>query len=313
LVAIELLFGLGLLLGGGDALVKGSVSAATRLKLSPLLIGLVFVGFGTSTPELAASLDAALVGAPAIAVGNIVGSNIANILLIIGLSAVTLPVITPKTAFRRDGFFLILASLLLVAAVLAGNIARWTGLFFLVLLIGYLIFSVLTERAQNVAKSESPQDGPRAMSLTMAFALTLGGIAAVVIGAEMLVGSAIVLAKRFEVSEALIGLTLVAIGTSLPELATCVIAALRRHGDIALGNIVGSNIFNSLGIAGATAIVVPIEVPTEIARLDIWIMLVTVLLLVAFARSDWQISRQEGAFFLFAYAAYLVLHLSLRA
>lgn len=306
MVGVELLFGLILLLGGGEALVKGSVSAATHFKVSPFLVGLLFIGFGTSTPELAACIDAALVGAPAIAVGNIVGSNIANILLIIGLSAVILPVITPKTAWRRDGTFLILASLLLVGVVLAGNIARWTGLFFLALLLGYMIFCCRAERiGQNTSDIEAAQISQRPISLPLAYALALGGLAGILIGADMLVESAIVLARKLEVSEAFIGLTLVAVGTSLPELVTCVIAALRRHGDIALGNIVGSNIFNSLGIAGATAIVVPIEVPAEIARLDIWIMLGTALLLVAFARTNWRVSRQEGVILLVAYAAYL--------
>jgi cation:H+ antiporter len=305
-VGAELLFGLILLLGGGEALVKGSVSAATHFKVSPFLVALLFIGFGTSTPELAACIDAALVGAPAIAVGNIVGSNIANILLIIGLSAVILPVITPKTAWRRDGTFLILASLLLVGVVLAGNITRWTGLFFLALLLGYMIFCCRAERiGQNTWDIEAAQISQRPISLPLAAALALGGLAGVLIGADMLVESAIVLARELEVSESFIGLTLVAVGTSLPELVTCVIAALRRHGDIALGNIVGSNIFNSLGIAGATAIVVPIEVPAEIARLDIWIMLGTVLLLVAFARTNWRVSRQEGLILLVAYAAYL--------
>jgi cation:H+ antiporter len=305
-VGAELLFGLILLLGGGEALVKGSVSAATHFKVSPFLVALLFIGFGTSTPELAACIDAALVGAPAIAVGNIVGSNIANILLIIGLSAVILPVITPKTAWRRDGIFLILASLLLVGVVLAGNITRWTGLFFLALLLGYMIFCCRAERiGQNTWDIEAAQISQRPISLPLAAALALGGLAGVLIGADMLVESAIVLARELEVSESFIGLTLVAVGTSLPELVTCVIAALRRHGDIALGNIVGSNIFNSLGIAGATAIVVPIKVPTEIARLDIWIMLGTVLLLGAFARTNWRVSRQEGLILLVAYAAYL--------
>lgn len=314
MLAVELLLGLALLFGGGEALVKGSVSVATRLGVSPLLVGLILVGFGTSTPELVACLDAALVGATDIAIGTVVGSNIANVLLIIGLSAVILPLITPKAAFRRDGTFLIVASLLLVAAVLAGTIARWTGLVFLALLISYMIVSFLTGRAgQTTSHVETPQTGPHPMSLNMASGLALGGIIGVVIGAEMLVSSAIVLAKKLEVSEALIGLTLVAVGTSLPELATCVIAALRRHGDIALGNIVGSNIFNSLGIAGATALVVPIEVPTEIARLDIWIMLAAALLLVAFVRSDWKISRQEGIIFLVIYAAYLAIHVPLRS
>ena len=302
----ELLFGLILLLGGGEALVKGSVSAANHFKVSPFLVALVFIGFGTSTPELAACINAALADAPAIAIGNIVGSNIANILLIIGVSAVILPVITPKPAWRRDGVFLVLASLLLVVAVLAGNITRWTGLFFLALLLGYMVFCCRAERVdQDESGIEAAQISQRHISLPTAFAFAFGGLAGVLIGADMLVESAIALARTFEVSEALIGLTLVAVGTSLPELVTCVIAALRRHGDIALGNIVGSNIFNSLGIAGATAIVVPLEVPTEIARLDIWIMLGTVLLLGAFARTNWRVSRQEGIILLLAYVVYL--------
>ena len=306
MVWAELLFGLILLLGGGEALVNGSVNIANHFKISPFVIGLLFIGFGTSTPELAACIDAALVGAPAIAVGNIVGSNIANILFIIGLSAVILPVVTPKTAWRRDGIFLILASLLLVGAVLAGTVTRWRGILFLALLLSYLIFCCLRKRiGQNTADIEATQILQRPISLPTAFTLALGGLAGVLVGADMLVESAIMLAKKLEISEALIGLTLVAVGTSLPELATCVIAALRRHGDVALGNIVGSNIFNSLGIAGATAIVVPIEVPTEIARLDIWIMLGAALLLGAFARTNWRVSRQEGAILLLAYAAYL--------
>jgi cation:H+ antiporter len=176
-----------------------------------------------------------------------------------------------------------------------------------------MIFCCLTERdGQDPSDAEAAQISQRPISLLMASVLALGGLAGVLIGADMLVESAIGLARKLEVSETLIGLTLVAVGTSLPELVTCVIAALRRHGDIALGNIVGSNIFNSLGIAGVTAIVVPVEVPAEIARLDIWIMLVTVLLLVAFARTNWRVSRQEGAIFLLAYAAYLVVLFTLR-
>lgn len=306
MVWAELLLGLILLLGGGEALVKGSVSAATHFKVSPFLVALVFIGFGTSTPELAACIDAVLAGAPAIAVGNIVGSNIANILLIAGITAVILPVMTPKSIWRRDGIFLILASLLLAGTVLAGIIPRWTGFFFLALLLGYMIFCCLEERASyNASDVEAAQISQRPISLPIAFALALGGLAGVLIGAGMLVDSAIVIARELQVSESFIGLTLVAVGTSLPELATCGIAALRRHGDVALGNVVGSNIFNSLGIAGVTAIVAPIEVPSEIARIDIWIMLGTVLLLGAFARTGWQVSRQEGIILLLAYAAYL--------
>jgi len=312
---IGLAAGLALLLGGGEALVRGSVAIATRLGVSPLLIGLTLVGFGTSTPELVASLEAALIGAPGIAVGNIVGSNIANVLLILGLSALILPLATTRQAFRRDGAVLVGASLALLAVVLGGALGRWTGVGFLLLLAGYTIYTFLTERrtrdaAAAMHAAEASEVAPREMSLLVGLACTLGGIAAVVIGASLLVHAALAIAGRLGLSEAVIGLTLVAVGTSLPELVTSAMAALRRHGDVAFGNIVGSNIFNILGIGGATALVSPIAVPAEIVRFDIWVMLAAAFLLVAFATTGWRVSRTEGALFLIAYAAYLLVQLS---
>lgn len=315
MIWIGLAAGLLLLLGGGEALVKGSVSIATRLGVSPLLIGLTLVGFGTSTPELVASLEAALIGAPAIAVGNIVGSNIANILLILGIAAVMLPLATTRDAFRRDGAVLVGASLVLLAVVLGGTLGRWTGLAFLLLLGGYTIYTYVTERrAKDVSAAmhaaEAADVAPREMSLKVAVIAAFGGIAAVVVGAGLLVKAAIEIAQSLGLSEAVIGLTLVAVGTSLPELATSVMAALRRHGDVAFGNIVGSNIFNILGIGGATAAVSPITIPGEIIRLDIWVMLAATFLLVGFATTGWRITRAEGAVFVLAYAAYLLVQFS---
>jgi cation:H+ antiporter len=315
LIWLSLATGLVLLLGGGEALVKGSVAVASRLGVSPLLIGLTLVGFGTSTPELVASLQAVLVGAPGIAVGNVVGSNIANILLILGVAAVILPVATTKEAFRRDGTVLIGVSLLMVAVVLTGSIGRWTGAGFLALLAAYTVWTYLTERRAPDASAalhaaEAEAVAPRGLSLPLALLLALGGIAAVLLGASLLVHAAIDIARAAGLSEAVIGLTLVAVGTSLPELATSAMAALRRQSDVAFGNIVGSNIFNVLGIAGTTAVVTPIAVPAEIVRLDIWVMLATALLLVVFAVTGWRVSRREGAVFLAAYAAYLAVQLA---
>jgi cation:H+ antiporter len=313
---IHLAIGFVLLLGGGEALVRGSVAVALRLGLSPLVIGLTLVGFGTSAPELVACIQAALAGAPGIAVGNIVGSNIANILLILGVAAVIAPVLTTKEAFRRDGTVLIGASVALLAAILVGAIGRWTGVVFLVLLAGYLAYTYVTERttpdaAANVYAAEATEVALPGASLTLALLLALGGIAGVVFGADLLVSGAIVVARDFGLSEAVIGLTLVAVGTSLPELATAVVAAFRGHGDVAFGNIVGSNIFNALGITGATALVTPIDVPGEIIRLDVWVMMATAVLLVVFAVTGWRVSRREGAVCLIAYGAYLAVQFSL--
>lgn len=304
--------GLVLLLGGGEALVRGSVGVATRLGVSPLLIGLTLVGFGTSTPELVASLQAAHAGAPGIAIGNVVGSNIANILLILGISAIILPVATTKEAFRRDGTVLIAVTLLMLALVAGGTLGRGAGAIFLLLLIAYTVYTYVTERKSHTPSAvmhaaEAEEVTPRGMSLPMGLLIAFGGIAGVVIGASLLVGAAIDVAREIGLSEAVIGLTLVAVGTSLPELVTSVMAAIRRHGDVAFGNIVGSNIFNILGIAGATAVFSPIAVPQEIIRFDIWVMVAAALLLVGFAVTGWRISRIEGAVFLLAYGGYLAV------
>ena len=310
---LQLAAGLLLLLAGGEALVRGSVAVATRLGLSPLVIGLTLVGLGTSAPELVACIEAALIGAPGLAVGNIVGSNIANILLILGISALLLPVATKREAFTRDGAVLAATTIVFVAVVtLAGAVGRGTGIAFLALLAAYLVWTYVTERrapdAAGVRYAEEAEEVmPRGMPLWAALAFAVGGIAAVVFGADLLVRGAIEIAREVGLSETVIGLTLVAVGTSLPELATSIVAAARRHTDVAFGNVVGSNIFNVLGIAGATAIVAPFDVPAEVLRLDIWVMLATVALLAVFAVTGWRISRREGAVLLLAYVGYLLV------
>ena len=311
MIWIELVGGLALLLAGGEALVRGSVGVATRLGVSPLVIGLTLVGFGTSMPELVASLEAALIGAPGIAVGNIVGSNIANILLILGVAAVICPVATSPGAFARDGSVLVGVSLLLVGVVLAGALGRLAGLAFIGLLLAYTGLAYRAERGGGPSArrhtAEAAEVAPAGMGLLPGSLITLAGIAGVVWGASLLVGAAIDIARAAGLSEAVIGLTLVAVGTSLPELVTSVMAALRRHGDVAFGNVVGSNIFNILGIGGVTAAVSPIAVPAQIADFDIWAMLGAAVLLAVFAVTGWQVSRREGAVLLALYAGYLAV------
>ena len=308
---LSLVAGFVLLVLGGEALVRGAVATATRLGLSPLFIGIVLVGFGTSSPELVTSLQAAFAGSPGIAVGNVVGSNIANILLILGVGALLLPIICEPKAFYRDGTVVGVSAVLLAAVVMVGHLDRWTGLGFVAALFGYIVFTYVKE-------SRSPDEGAalheaeaalqltaKPMALPLALAFAIGGIALTIFGAKLLVDGAIELAATAGISEAVIGLTVVAVGTSLPELVTAIIAALKKQGDVAFGNILGSNIYNTFGILGITAAVHPLDVPFEIIEFDIWVMLAATVMLLFFAVSGWKVSRREGAVLLGAYVLYL--------
>jgi len=306
---LELLAGLILLVLGGDVLVRGAVSVAGHLGVSPLVIGLTLVGFGTSTPELFTSVEAALRGSPGIAIGNVVGSNIANILLILGLAALIHPLATPRGMLRRDGTVVLLAAIVCVVAILSGHLARLVGAALVATLCAYIFCTyrfgraARTASARREAGTDAPERPPGRLDVAILFCG--GGLVLTLLGANFLVDGSIALAASVGVSETLVGLTVVAIGTSLPELATSVAAAVRRHDDVAVGNVVGSNIFNVLGILGATAVVKPIPVPPEIARLDIWVMLAATVMLLLFAATGWRISRLEGAVALAAYAGYL--------
>jgi len=305
-IAFFLIAGLLGLVFGGDLLVRGAVDLARRMGLSPLIIGLTLVGFGTSTPELVTSLQAAFVGSPGIAVGNVVGSNIANILLILGFAAVLAPVIIEKSAFRRDGAVFALSTLLCLGAVQFGHLSPAIGAVFVLTLVAYLVFAITQERRARpqLAASKVQDAEPVSGSLWKELALVVAGLALTILGARFLVSGAIDIASAFGVSEAIIGLTIVAVGTSLPELVTTIAAARRGQSDIAFGNIVGSNIFNVLFILGATALIHPIDVPASIARFDIWIMVGATALLLAVATTRWRINRFEGAILLAAYVAY---------
>lgn len=306
-----------MLLLGGEILVKGSVALARRLKMPPLIIGIVLVGFGTSMPELVTCVAAALEGSPDIAVGNVVGSNIANILLVAGLGAALVPIITPVSEFKRDGTALTVSTLMLVAvALMWGDIGRITGFIFFLSLLGYVAFIYFSEKAklkrveEKHIVEELEEIGTfmgRPLNMALSAVLAVGGIALTILGAKLLVTGAIDLAQKAGISETVIGLTIVAIGTSLPELVTAVVAGLRNHGDVSLGNILGSNIYNILGILGITALVDPLVIPAEILRFDLWVMILATIMLAVFAVRKLKITRIEGGILLATYAVYLYM------
>ena len=311
MTAFLLVLGLVLLLCGAEFLVKGAAALATRIGVSPFLIGLTLVGFGTSSPELVASLEGAFQGYPGIAVGNVVGSNIANILLILGVSGLVYPMVCDRGALKRDGTMMLIAAAAMLAVCLLGVLSREAGFAFLAVLAIYLVYTYLADRKgkggagelhaaeAEFLKARSP------MTLVIEIAMAAGGLIALVIGASLLVDSSVKIAEGFGVSDSVIGLTLVAVGTSLPELATSVLAAFRRKADIAIGNVIGSNIFNVLGIAGVVAAVKPIAVPADIASFDIWVMMAATVLFMIFAWSGARIGRVEAALLLVGYGAYV--------
>jgi len=322
-----LLVGFGLLIGGGELLVRGAVTIAERLGMSPLLIGLVLVSFATSTPEIVTSVEAALAGSPGIAVGNIVGSNISNILLVLGVSAIIAPFTVSSNAFSRDGVLVFFAAILFTAIGFLFSLDRVIGLALMICLFSYLYFAyrqeIAANRGEHTAAFEKveafgelrekpivPNQGEankisKKPGVFAPIMLTIIGLIILISGGKLLVDGALGLAHRAGISETIIGLTIVAIGTSLPELVTSVIAALRKHGDVALVNILGSCLYNVLGVGGMTAILSPTIIPQEIARFDNLVMVAASGFLLLFALTGTRIGRWHGAALLGSYCTYL--------
>jgi cation:H+ antiporter len=307
LSTIYLLAGLVLLYFGAEGLVRGSSSLALRLGLSPLVVGLTVVAFGTSSPELMVSLKAALAGQADISVGNVVGSNICNIGLILGLCALITPVATSSQIVRIDIPIMIGITALALALMADGRLGMTEGIIFVLLLIAYIVFSIQLARRQP-ADSLGSEFGEEVKiskrGLAVDILMVIGGLALLVFGARFLVDGAVIIARTYGLSEALIGLTIVAIGTSLPELATSLLAAIKKESDIAVGNIVGSNIFNLVGILGITAIVHPLQA-AGISTVDFAVMAGFSLLLWPMAYYQQRITRPEGAMLLLGYLAYV--------
>lgn len=292
------LAGLAGLFFGGDWLVRGAAGVARAYRVPPLVIGLVLVGFGTSAPELLVSLDAALSGQPGIAVGNVLGSNIANLLLILALAALIGPIDAPFAPLRRDLGWMVAAAAVPLLLFPGGLVGRIEGLALVAALAVYLYLSL-----RRPGPHVEP-DGPPA-PLTRSLLLALGGLGLVLVGAHLLVQSATEIARTFGVSEAVIGLTIVAVGTSLPELATTIAAAMRGQRDIALGNVIGSNIFNVFGILGLTALVVPVPVEPRFLAMDVPVVIAASAGLVLLVALAGRISRPAGGAALAGYAVYV--------
>lgn len=311
---ILIIVGLLFLFVGGEALVRGSVTLSKRLGISTLLIGVVVVGFGTSAPELLVSIKASLKGQSDIALGNVVGSNIANVLLILGVASIIQPVKCHSADIRRDALAVMILSGGLITLSLFDDIQRGTGIVMVLLLIGYLTYAYQNEKkhVQNHADTASPTVH---QSEATEFATELGfiwslliaiiGIVLLVFGADFLVDGASNIAKRFGISEATIGLSIVAIGTSLPEFATSISASLKKESDVVIGNVLGSNMFNILCILGITSIIIPIPFSQQISTFDIPIMFVVAALTYGLILIRKQLGRLTGFIFLGLYGAYM--------
>ena len=305
------LLGLGMLMAGGELTLRGAIGLARLLGVSAAMIGLTVVGFGTSAPELVVSLQAAIDGSPDIAIGNVVGSNIANILLVLGVGALIAPLICDPGSVRRDGVAMMAALVLLAGLGLLGVIEAWQGALMLAVLVGYVTWSYRIDRRNGAAAAadlharevEETAGVPTATWLVLLYVVV--GLVALVGGAKLLVDGAIGVARAVGISEPVIGLSLVAVGTSLPELAATAVAAWRRHTDVAVGNVLGSNLFNVLLILGTASMVAPLPFAEEFVRIDLWVMLGAGAVLMPIMVTRWNISRAEGVLLLALYTAYI--------
>ncbi len=316
---LTLLLGLGLLVGGAELLVRGAAALARGIGVSSLVVGLTVVAFGTSAPELAVSIGSVLSGKVDIAVGNVVGSNIVNVLLVLGLAALIMPLVVDRQLIRQEVPIMIGASLLVVVQAQDGRIGAFDAALLFGCLVAYTVF-VLLQARRNGAPPDLEADPTGGSALWQRLPVQLlgiaGGLALLVYGADLFVGAAAAIARAAGLSEAVIGLTVVAIGTSAPEAVTSIVAALRGERDMAVGNVVGSNIFNLFGVLGLSGLVASIagsgglSLAAGIANFDLWVMLAVAIACLPVFFTGHEIARWEGGLFVgyyAAYAAYLVL------
>ncbi|MGD9637476.1 MAG: calcium/sodium antiporter [Alphaproteobacteria bacterium] len=324
---LYLLGGFILLILGAEIFIRGAVAIAQKLQISPLVIGLTVLALGTSTPELIVSLRAALNGSAGISIGNVVGSNISNVLLVLALTAIVNPVFCKRKEFIRDYSFLTIVSLIFALICLTGSFVRIYGIFMIVILTVFNVYNYIngkkkTEKPSKKIKQEEKNVEDALENNTLEIAdleiseisqkkwpficfLTILGLGGVLWGADLLVKGAVILATKFNVSEEIIGLTVIAVGTSLPELATSIVAAFRNQNEMVLGNIIGSNIWNLLLIIGATSVIIPINVSEQIAKLDVWIMLASTMILLPLMIKNNKLGRTGGIILLIGYLAYI--------
>ena len=299
-----ILLGFVLLIKGGDYLVEGAVAIAQRAKLSKMVIGMTVVGFGTSMPELLVSAQSALVGNSGIAIGNVVGSNIANIALILGVSSLIAPIASSRVTLRIDHPFMLLSAVLFVAIAMTGSIERWAGIIFVLMLVGFVWYQVVASRKAMKQQEEEPTEEP--MALWKAMLIVVASFGAMVFGADKLIEGASNIASALGVSDRIIGLTIVAVGTSLPELFASVMASIKGESDMAIGNIIGSVTFNILSVIGISSIICPIKDSNVGFGFDYLIMILVSVILWIFLRTHRKIVRWEGLVLTLFYIAYMV-------
>ncbi len=306
-----LLFGITILIVAGDVLVRGSASLAKSWGVAPLIIGLTVIALGTSAPELVVSIGAVLKGAPGLATGNIIGSNTANMLLVLGIPAIILPITTTAPGTRRNVSIAIIATIIFYLMALGGHIVFWQGALLFALIVIYLVYLFIhaksgDEIAPDIAELADVEhmDGlpKRAGMIALFIAI---GVIGLPIGGHLVGSNAITIASNFGISNAIIGLTIVAIGTSLPELVTSVIAALRGHSELAVGNAFGSNIFNIFAVGGASAMTGTLPIDAALLRLDLPVMLSAAILVAILVFARRPIGRVSGIVLFLAYAGYL--------
>lgn len=304
---LQIIGGLVLLVLGGEALVRGAASIAKTLGLPTFIIGLTFVAYGTSSPEMAITLQAALNGHPDIAIGNVVGSNISNILLVLGLSAAIFPIAIKRSIALRDSIVMMLVATILAVLSLSGSLSTLSGIIFLSILFlhsGY-IFYAHKKGLHVLDEEELSEDANFSFPLWLAIIACVVGTILLATGGNILVKGAVSIATIIGVPDSVIGLTIVALGGSLPELTASVIAALRKKSDIAIGNIIGSNIVNITGILGLTAIFTEIPISSNFINIDIPIMILATIALLAAIIFLKNLSRIIGACFLIGYISYV--------
>ncbi|WP_422122365.1 calcium/sodium antiporter [Planococcus sp. X10-3] len=307
-----LLVGFALLIKGADFFVEGASKIAQSLRVSPLLIGLTIVAFGTSAPEASVSFIAAFEGNSAVAIGNVVGSNIFNITFILGVTALVFPLLVQSETIRKEIPFALLgavALLVLISDIQLGSsgsnlITRTEGIMLLLFFAVFLYYIFEVARKDRLNTEAAPNDAANGSKLKNSL-LTIGGLAGIVFGGSLVVENSIQIALSLGMSETLVGLTIVAVGTSLPELVTSITAALKKQVEIALGNIIGSNIFNIFFILGTSAAIHPLTVDSKIFQ-DVWLMILVSILLMILARTKYTISRVEGSVLTVIYIIYVV-------
>lgn len=307
---VYLVAGFALLVVGGEILVKGAVALALKFYISTLVIGMTVVSFGTSAPELLVSLNAALTGHPDIATGNVIGSNISNLALVLGITALIFPISVNRNTLKIDWPMMMFASLLFFGFVLDGSLVWWEGVIFLVILCVFLVLLVRGSRKQGL-KEKKDTDGElakeRVTPVWKAAMFIIAGCVALAFGADWMVKGSSDIARNFGVSERVIGISLVAFGTSVPELVTSAIAAFRKQTDISVGNLIGSNIFNLFAILGITSVVTDLPVAEEMRSNDIYWMLGISALILPLMLSRMKVSRIEGGLLIASYTTYICL------